>query len=61
MSEATLFHRSLPGYEPSPLRDLPWLAAETGSRGAHEDESNRFGLPRCSGGAAGYRVWQVAH
>jgi diaminopropionate ammonia-lyase len=46
VSEATLFHRSLPGYEPSPLRDLPWLAAETGVTAVlMKDESNRFGLP----------------
>lgn len=40
------FHRSLPGYSPTPLVDLPQLAAELGV-GAVEvkDESSRLGLP----------------
>lgn len=40
------FHRSLPGYSPTPLVSLPELAAELGV-GAVEvkDESSRLGLP----------------
>jgi diaminopropionate ammonia-lyase len=44
--EALAFHRALPGYAPTPLRDLPWLAAETGvGKVALKDESCRLGLP----------------
>jgi diaminopropionate ammonia-lyase len=40
------FHRSLPGYEPTPLVDLPALAAELGvGRVLVKDESRRLGLP----------------
>ena len=40
------FHRKLPGYEPTPLVDLPALAADLGiGRLVIKDESNRFGLP----------------
>jgi diaminopropionate ammonia-lyase len=40
------FHGALPGYAPTPLRDLGWLAAETGvARVALKDESERLGLP----------------
>ena len=44
--EAAVFHASLPGYRPTPLRQLPALAAELGL-GAVElkDESDRLGLP----------------
>lgn len=39
-------HRRLPGYEPTPLRALPGLAARFGLRSLHlKDESNRLGLP----------------
>lgn len=39
------FHRSLPGYAPSPLVDLPHLAAELGvGRVLVKDESARLGL-----------------
>jgi diaminopropionate ammonia-lyase len=44
--EALGFHRALPGYAPTPLRDLPSVAAELGlSRVALKDESSRLGLP----------------
>jgi diaminopropionate ammonia-lyase len=44
--EATAFHTALPGYRPTPLHDLGWLAAETGADSVLlKDESNRFGLP----------------
>ncbi|MCK0112939.1 pyridoxal-phosphate dependent enzyme [Ornithinimicrobium sp. F0845] len=40
------FHRTLPGYEPTPLVDLPTLAAELGvGRVLVKDESSRLGLP----------------
>jgi diaminopropionate ammonia-lyase len=45
-SAALDFHRSLPGYEPTPLVDLPDLAAELGvGRVLVKDESSRLGLP----------------
>ncbi|KAJ5595276.1 uncharacterized protein N7459_001484 [Penicillium hispanicum] len=40
------FHKSLPGYAPTPLVSLPDLAAELGVQAVFvKDESNRFGLP----------------
>jgi diaminopropionate ammonia-lyase len=40
------FHRSLPGYRPSPLVEAPGLAAELAvGRVLVKDESDRFGLP----------------
>jgi diaminopropionate ammonia-lyase len=40
------FHRSLPGYEPTPLVELPALAEELGvGRVLVKDESSRLGLP----------------
>ncbi len=40
------FHRTLPGYTPTPLVDLPGLAAELGvGRVLVKDESVRLGLP----------------
>ncbi len=46
-SDAALaFHRRLPGYAPTPLRELPGLAAELGVASvAVKDESRRLGLP----------------
>jgi diaminopropionate ammonia-lyase len=45
-AQATAFHRRLPGYAPTPLRELPDLAAELGLRELWlKDESDRFGLP----------------
>jgi diaminopropionate ammonia-lyase len=41
-----LFHRSVPGYHPTPLVALPALAARFGVAGLSvKDESDRFGLP----------------
>jgi diaminopropionate ammonia-lyase len=43
---ARAFHEALPGYAPTPLRDLPALAAELGLGAvAVKDESDRLGLP----------------
>lgn len=40
------FHRGLPGYEPTPLVDLPGAARELGvGRVLVKDESSRLGLP----------------
>jgi diaminopropionate ammonia-lyase len=40
------FHRSVPGYRPTPLVALPALAARLGVRSLSvKDESDRFGLP----------------
>lgn len=40
------FHRSLPGYEPTPLVELPEVATEVGvGRVLLKDESARLGLP----------------
>jgi diaminopropionate ammonia-lyase len=42
----TAFHRRLPGYAVTPVRDLPELAAATGvGRVLVKDESSRMGLP----------------
>ncbi len=44
--DAARFHRALPGYRPTPVRDLPALAAEAGVAAvALKDESDRLGLP----------------
>ena len=44
--DAVPFHRALPGYRPTPVRDLPALAAEAGVAAvALKDESDRLGLP----------------
>ncbi|MEO5778174.1 MAG: PLP-dependent lyase/thiolase, partial [Arthrobacter oryzae] len=43
---AESFHRTLAGYAPTPLTELPSLAAELGvGRVFLKDESNRLGLP----------------
>jgi diaminopropionate ammonia-lyase len=44
--DAAAFHRALPGYAPTPLRELDGVAAELGlARVALKDESDRLGLP----------------
>ena len=44
--DAYAFHRSLPGYSPTPLIPVPELAAELGvGRVLVKDESSRLGLP----------------
>src|SRR3954447_3706064 len=43
---AAAFHAALPGYRPTPLRELPQLAADLGLGAVRvKDESDRFGLP----------------
>lgn len=45
-ADAREFHRGLPGYAPTPLVDVPGLAAELGvGRVLVKDESARLGLP----------------
>ena len=45
-TEASLFHLGLDGYRPTPVHDLPDLAAEIGVGDLRlKDESNRLGLP----------------
>ena len=44
--EAMAFHAALPGYRPTPVRDLPAVAAELGLRRVQlKDETDRLGLP----------------
>lgn len=46
LAGALEFHRALPGYAPTPLLDVPALAAELGVRQVLiKDESARLGLP----------------
>ncbi|HEX7094674.1 MAG TPA: diaminopropionate ammonia-lyase [Acidimicrobiales bacterium] len=45
-SDPRAFHRRLPGYEPTPLRDVPVLAEALGvGRVFVKDEASRLGLP----------------
>ena len=45
-AEVTAFHAELPGYAPTPLRDLPAEAEALGLASLrYKDESDRFGLP----------------
>ena len=54
------FHRALPGYAPTPLRDCPALAREL-HLGAVlvKDESSRFGIDAFKGLGASYAIYQV--
>jgi diaminopropionate ammonia-lyase len=46
VAEAMAFHAALPGYRPTPVRELPAVAAELGLAAvALKDESDRLGLP----------------
>ena len=52
------FHRSLPGYEPTPLYSLPGLANDLGIGELWiKDESKRFGLNTFKGLGASYAVY----
>lgn len=54
------FHRSLPGYEFSPLTEVPQLAEQLGvARVFVKDESSRFGLPAFKMVGASYAVSRV--
>lgn len=59
-SAARSFHESLPGYAPTPLTDLPDLAAELGvGRVLVKDESQRLGLPAFKMLGAAWAAHQV--
>ena len=51
-------HRSLPGYTPTPLRDLPELATELDLASLTvKDESTRFGIDAFKGLGASYAIY----
>ncbi len=53
-------HRALPGYAPTPLADLPGLAAELGlGQVLVKDESSRFGIDAFKGLGASYAIYGV--
>ncbi len=53
-------HRALPGYAPTPLADLPGLAAELGLRQVLvKDESSRFGIDAFKGLGASFAIYGV--
>lgn len=55
------FHRQVPGYQPTPLRSLPELAAECGVKSLLvKDESARFGLNAFKGLGGIYAVARAA-
>lgn len=60
-TDARDFHVSLPGFEPTPLVDLPDLANQLGvARVVVKDESQRFGLPAFKVLGASWAVARVA-
>ncbi|MFC4517649.1 diaminopropionate ammonia-lyase [Streptomyces ehimensis] len=59
-ADARDFHASLPGYAPTPLTELPSLAAELGvGRVFVKDESSRLGLPAFKALGASWAVRRV--
>jgi diaminopropionate ammonia-lyase len=59
-AEVRRFHQRLAGYAPSPLRDLPTVAAELGLvRVLAKDESSRFGLPAFKVLGASWAVYRL--
>jgi diaminopropionate ammonia-lyase len=53
------FHRSLPGYEPTPLRQLPDLAFRLGLGAVLvKDESRRFGIKAFKALGASYAIYR---
>jgi diaminopropionate ammonia-lyase len=60
--DAHAFHRSLPGYSPTPLVSVPELAAELGvGRLLVKDESSRLSLPAFKVLGASWACRQVLH
>jgi diaminopropionate ammonia-lyase len=58
--EVREFHATLPGYAPTPLHDLPALAAELGvGRVLVKDESSRLGLPAFKVLGASWAIHQL--
>lgn len=54
------FHTALPGYSPTPLTELPELAAESGvGRVFVKDESSRLGLPAFKALGASWAVHRI--
>ncbi len=54
------FHRRLPGYAPTPLRDMPALATATGlGRVLVKDETSRLGLPAFKVLGASWATYRV--
>ncbi|WP_460366775.1 pyridoxal-phosphate dependent enzyme, partial [Actinocorallia lasiicapitis] len=59
-ADVLAFHRELPGYAPTPLVELPELAAELGAgRVLVKDESARLGLPAFKALGASWAVHRV--
>ncbi len=53
------FHRALPGYEPTPLLELPHLAAKLGLAEIFvKDESHRFGIKAFKALGASYAMYR---
>jgi diaminopropionate ammonia-lyase len=58
--EVQAFHRRLPGYAPTPVHDLPGLAAAAGvGRVLVKDESSRLGLPAFKVLGASWATYRV--
>jgi diaminopropionate ammonia-lyase len=58
--EVLAFHRRLPGYAPSPLVDVPGIAASLGlGRVWVKDESSRLGLPAFKILGASWAIYQA--
>jgi diaminopropionate ammonia-lyase len=58
-SDMLAFHRSLPGYRPTPLRELPDLAYRSGLGAIFvKDESARFGIKAFKALGASYAIYR---
>src|SRR5580704_11448010 len=58
-AEASSFHRALPGYQPTPLVEMPALARELGVGAIWvKDESKRFGLNAFKVLGASYAIFR---
>src|SRR5690606_27648953 len=59
-SNSLAYHQSLPGYKPTPVIDLPALAAEYGVKNIYiKDESFRFELNAFKGLGASYAIYKL--
>lgn len=59
-ADVRAFHRTLPGYQPTPLVALPDLAKEVGVKGVYiKDESKRFGLNAFKALGASYAIHKL--
>src|SRR3989344_1922331 len=57
--DARAFHRTLPGYAPTPLVSMPSLAEELGLKSVWvKDESKRFGLNAFKALGASYAIYK---